>query len=160
MTQPRWSRQAACSCERQPGKPPQMMLLKAATDSTEHLRAMQNVQRLFHGAWTTAVLVALSDGPKHYKEIRDRIRSLVASDEDLDRRRVLHDSVLTRTLKTLTTKELIEREQKSASFPPSVEYALAPATAEALVAWNSVVDWARKHADLVTRTRRASVEDD
>jgi DNA-binding HxlR family transcriptional regulator len=154
MTQPRWSRQAVCSCGGQPGMPPQVTLPTAAKDSAEHLRALQNVQRLFHGEWTAAILVVLSDGPKHYKQIRDRIRSLVSTEKDLERRRVLHDSVLTRTLKSLTTKELIEREQKSTSFPPSVEYALTPATAEALAAWDSVVDWARKHADLVSRTRR------
>lgn len=154
MTQPRWSRQAACTCERKPGMLPQVALPKAATDSAEHLWALQNVQRLFHGEWTAAILVVLSDGPKHYKQIRDRIRSLVSSGDALERRRVLHDSVLTRTLKSMTTRELIEREQKSASFPPSVEYALTPATAEALAAWESVVDWARKNSDLVTRTLR------
>lgn len=154
MTQPRWSRQDACSCGGQPGMPPRVTLPRAATDSAEHLWAMQNVQRLFYGEWTVAILVALSDGPKHYKQIRDRIRSLTSSQSELEPGRVLHDSVLTRTLKSLTAKELIEREQKSASFPPSVEYALTPATAEALAAWGSVVEWARKHADLVTRTRR------
>lgn len=154
MTQSPCSRRAACSCGSQSEMRPQATLPNAATGSVEHLWALRNVQRLFHGEWTTAILVVLSDGPKHYKQIRDQIRFLLSSEHDRERGRVLHDSVLTRTLKSMTTKELIEREQKSASFPPSVEYALTPATAEALAAWESVVDWARRHSDLVTRMRR------
>lgn len=153
MTQPRWSRQPACTCEGQPRMTPQITP-KPARGTAEHLWALQNVQRMFDGQWTSAILVALSDGPQHYKQIRDRIRALTAPHNNLGRRRVLHDSVLTRTLKSMTAKELIERKQLRSSFPPSVQYALTPATAEALSAWDSVIAWARKHADLVARVRR------
>lgn len=153
MIQPRWSPPTTCACAGQPDPQPRSTETKAATDKMENLRALQGAQRLFDGEWTSAILVVLSDGPKHYKQIRDRIRSLTMPEVGRARGRVLHDSVLTRSLKSMTAKKLIERKQISASFPPAVQYSLTPATAEALSAWGCVINWARKHADLVTRVR-------
>jgi DNA-binding HxlR family transcriptional regulator len=154
MTEPRRSAQSACTCAGQLGPPPQVAWTKAATDKAENLRALQDAQRLFDGEWTSAILVVLSDGPKHYKQIRDRIHSLILAEYGPERpRRVLHDSVLTRSLKSMTAKKLIERNQISASFPPAVQYSLTTATAEALSAWGCVINWARKHSDLVGRVR-------
>lgn len=143
----------ACICAGQSGPPRQPAWSKAATDKVENLRALRDAQRLFDGEWTSAILVVLSDGPKHYKQIRDRIRSLTRPEGGRARGRVLHDSVLTRTLKSMTAKKLIEREQLPVSFPPAVRYSLTPATAEALSAWGCVINWARKHAELVARVR-------
>ena len=125
-----------------------------APEDAEFLRRLHDVAHLFNGEWTSAILLVLSDGPKHYTEIRDRIRSLATPDRWSGRHRKLHDSVLTRTLKTLTAHGLIEREQVSSGFPPSVRYTMSPATAELLAAWEPVVAWARTHADLITRAQR------
>lgn len=69
---------------------------------------------------------------------------------------LLHDWVLAKTLRAMTDRNLIERQQVPKVFPPSVHYALAPATVEALSAWESVIDWARKHPELIARGRRCS----
>jgi DNA-binding HxlR family transcriptional regulator len=153
MTEPQWSPQAEPVYAGFADELSCTAWANTAADGAEVFGVLQDVQRLFHGEWTAAILVVLSDGPKHYKQIRDHVRSLNLPDSWSGRPRVLHDGVLARTLKSMTAKELIDREQISASFPPSVRYALTPATAEALAAWTPVIDWARKHADLISRAR-------
>ncbi|PKV94743.1 HxlR family transcriptional regulator [Amycolatopsis echigonensis] len=117
----------------------------------EQLRKLSDVKRLFSGDWMHAVIVALADGPKHYKELLDTIRTLC--ERDRGHRRTLHESVLARTLKTMTADGLILRHQQSTAFPPSVQYSLSPETAEALDAMMPMVTWATKHADLIQRAR-------
>jgi DNA-binding HxlR family transcriptional regulator len=70
------------------------------------------------------------------------------------RPRVLHASVLTRTLKTMTADRLIVRDQEAGVFPPSVVYSLAPSTGEALEATQPLADWVSRHPDVVERARR------
>ncbi|MYW90512.1 helix-turn-helix transcriptional regulator [Amycolatopsis rubida] len=117
----------------------------------EQLCKLSDVKRLFSGDWMHAVIVALADGPKHYKELLDTIRTLC--EQDRGHRRTLHESVLARTLKTMTADGLIIRCQQSTAFPPSVQYSLSPATAEALDAMMPMVTWATKHAELIQRSR-------
>ncbi|PKV95536.1 MULTISPECIES: winged helix-turn-helix transcriptional regulator [Amycolatopsis] len=119
----------------------------------EQLRKLSDVKRLFSGDWMHAVIVALATGPKHYTELLDTIRTLSDAGQAQGRRRTLHESVLARTLKTMTADGLIIRRQESTAFPPSVQYSLSPATAEALDAMMPMVAWATKHADLIRRSR-------
>lgn len=122
------------------------------------LDTLDEVQRLFHGRWTTTILVVLRDGPKHYTEIRDAIRALPATEGQCAEHHVLHDSVLARNLKVLVSHQLIYREETPGAFPPSVRYVLNPAAGEALVAWQHVVDWAREHGDLMAPVRHGRGE--
>ncbi|MBE8519362.1 helix-turn-helix transcriptional regulator [Amycolatopsis sp. H6(2020)] len=131
-------------------------------EDAERLRKLHDAKQLFGGDWMTAILLALQSGPKHYTELLDMVGSLndaAAANNWSGRPRVLHASVLTRTLKTMTADHLIVRHQEPGVFPPSVVYTLAPATREALDAMQPLADWVSRHADIVDQARhRRSID--
>jgi DNA-binding HxlR family transcriptional regulator len=127
-----------------------------APKDTEKLRKLHDAKQLFSGDWMNPVLVALKDGPKHYTELAALVRAMNSADSDSwsGKPRVLHDSVLTRTLKAMTADGLILRHQEVGAFPPSVQYAISTATAEALDALEPMVAWVDRHPDLIERAQR------
>jgi DNA-binding HxlR family transcriptional regulator len=135
----------------------------ARTDA-EKLQKLHDAKQLFSGDWMNPVLVALKDGPKHYTELATLVRAMNSADSDSwsGKPRVLHDSVLTRTLKSMTADGLILRHEEVGTFPPSVQYAISTATAEALDALEPMVAWVGRHPDLIEhaqrRRRREKVE--
>ncbi|MEU4254319.1 helix-turn-helix domain-containing protein [Amycolatopsis sp. NPDC026612] len=131
-------------------------------EDAERLRKLHDARQLFGGDWMTAILLALKSGPKHYTELLDLVGSLndaAAANSWSGRPRVLHASVLTRTLKTMTADRLIVRDQEAGVFPPSVIYSLAPATQEALEAMQPLADWVSQHADIVDHARHRRSQD-
>lgn len=131
-------------------------------EDAERLRKLHDARQLFGGDWMTAILLALKSGPKHYTELLGMVGTLnnaAAANSWSGRPRVLHASVLTRTLKTMTADHLIIRDQEAGVFPPSVVYSLAPATREALDAMQPLADWVSRHPDIVDQARHRRRED-
>ncbi|RSD14798.1 winged helix-turn-helix transcriptional regulator [Amycolatopsis eburnea] len=125
-------------------------------EDAERLRKLHDAKQLFGGDWMTAILLALKSGPKHYTELLGMVGSLndaAAANSWSGRPRVLHASVLTRTLKTMTADRLIVRHQEPGVFPPSVVYTLTSDTREALDAMQPLADWVSRHGDIVEQAR-------
>lgn len=113
--------------------------------------------------WAPAILTALVDGPMHYKELLREVREHYSGEETNSRDGVLHDGILTKTLKVLTENGLLRRHQISGVFPPSVTYSLTTAARELLIAARPLAAWAERHhttrsarevtIDLTSKTR-------
>jgi diguanylate cyclase (GGDEF)-like protein len=91
---------------------------------------LYNLLQLFKGEWVPAILGTLADGPKHFSEILATIHSTAIGQPDSDR--WLHDSILTRTLRSMEEKELVVRHELQARFPKSTVYELTPLATELL----------------------------
>ncbi|WP_418153398.1 winged helix-turn-helix transcriptional regulator [Actinoalloteichus caeruleus] len=121
-----------------------------ATDE-EFLTRWYEVRSLLGDKWVPAVLLVLSAGPLRRVEILSTIRSYPLSVEWSEKVSVLHDSILTKVLKKLTDEGLLLREQKEEVFPPYVTYALTPAAREFVSAMGVLVEWARRHEEVIAR---------
>jgi diguanylate cyclase (GGDEF)-like protein len=112
--------------------------------------------QLLKGEWVPAVLGALADGPQHFSEILATIHNTAIGQPDSDR--WLHDSILTRTLRSMEEKKLVVRHEQPARFPKSTMYELTPLAATLLadlapaVQWGSTRD-AHGHSADTTGTR-------
>lgn len=123
---------------------------ESSRDVYDELYAVRN---LLDGEWALAVLYALARGPKRYGEISDRVQEYHHEDTWSNGHTVLHHSSLTRALDTLTKDELLLRDEKPRSFPPSVTYSLSTPAIQLMGATDPLVDWVRSHADLIARAQ-------
>lgn len=111
------------------------------------------VRNLLDGEWALAVLCALARGPKRYGEISEKVQEYHLEDPWSRGHTVLHHSSLTRALDMLTKDELLLRDEKPRSFPPSVSYSLTAPAVQLLKAADPLVDWAHAHADLIAQAQ-------
>ncbi|MFS8104096.1 diguanylate cyclase [Lentzea alba] len=95
--------------------------------------------QLFKGEWVPAILAALADGPQHFSEILATIHDTAIGQPDSDR--WLHDSILTRTLRSMEEKELVIRHEFPARFPKSTVYELTPLAEALLASLAPAVQW-------------------
>lgn len=119
----------------------------------EFLRDLYNVKRVFGDKWALPIIVALADGPLRRVDILSTINSHSVGAEWSDKSAILHDSILTRTLRKMTEEGLLIRTQKEDTFPPRVYYSLRPEVAEFLRVVEPVVAWARRNPELVARAQ-------
>jgi DNA-binding HxlR family transcriptional regulator len=118
-----------------------------------YLRDLYNLSYLFGDKWVKAIMLLLVDGPHRRVDILSKIRVHPVADEWSDKHDVLHDSILTRTLKKMTAEGLLIREETTDTFPHRVYYSLAPAAVEFLKAAEPAVEWARRHPELIARAQ-------
>ncbi|WP_090014983.1 diguanylate cyclase [Lentzea albidocapillata] len=112
--------------------------------------------QLLKGEWVPAILGALADGPQHFCEILATIHNTAIGQPDSDR--WLHDSILTRTLRSMEDKKLVVRHEQPARFPKSTMYELTPLAATLLAVLAPAVQWgstrdAHGHSADTTGTR-------
>lgn len=91
---------------------------------------LYNLLQLLRGEWVPAILGTLADGPQHFSEILATIHDTAIGQPDSDR--WLHDSILTRTLRSMEDKNLVVRHEQPARFPKSTMYELTPLAATLL----------------------------
>jgi DNA-binding HxlR family transcriptional regulator len=104
--------------------------------------------------WLPAILVALTEGPRHYSELLEEADYLHLGSDWSSRHGRLHASTLTRALKQLTEDGLIERHESREGFITAVQYRLAPAAEDLLNAVTSITEWAYQHTELIERARQ------
>lgn len=104
--------------------------------------------------WLPAILVALTDGPKHYTELLDQAGRFRPADGWSSRHSHLYESTLTRALRRLTADGLVTRDEQPGAFGATVRYSLTPAAAELLDAVRPLADWARRHDRLIAQARQ------
>jgi DNA-binding HxlR family transcriptional regulator len=92
----------------------------AVGDEQLLLRELYNLKYLFGDKWAPAIVVALARGRMRRVEILSTVNSYSIYEDWSDKRIVLHDSILTRTLKKMTTEGLLVRTESVESFPREV----------------------------------------
>lgn len=122
----------------------------------EFLRDLYNVKQLFGDKWTPAIISTLARGPMRRVEILSTINSYSVGEDWSDKRGVLHDSILTKSLKKMTTEGLLARNRRAETFPPKVYYSLTRDVLEFLEATEPVLEWARSHPELIARAQAYS----
>jgi DNA-binding HxlR family transcriptional regulator len=96
------------------------------------------------GKWGTLLLLALSEGPQRWSELRRRAVGI-------------SEKMLAQTLKTLEADGLVDRHASS-NIPPRVDYALTDAGAELTALIVPLVDWVADYAD--RRTEQTGADPD
>ncbi len=118
------------------------------------LQDWYSARAVFSAEWAPSIMFVLRDGPLHYTDILSTVRSLPAADGWRSRRYVLQESILTRTLKRMTSDGVLTRVQDARAFPPSVRYSLTEAAREMLEAVVPAADWVERHPEIVARAQR------
>jgi DNA-binding HxlR family transcriptional regulator len=83
--------------------------------------------------WSMLLVIVLGGRPHRYNELHRAVEGI-------------SQRMLTRTLRTLESDGLVEREVFP-TVPPSVEYSLTPLGASLLGPLSTLADWAVEHAD-------------
>jgi DNA-binding HxlR family transcriptional regulator len=93
--------------------------------------------------WAPSILVALLDGPLHYRQIKAIVSSRDVSGSAVKAHRPLHESSLSRTLGRMTRDGLLDRHEQVGAFPPSVTYSLTAKARAVLDAAVPLANWAQ-----------------
>lgn len=117
------------------------------------LGTIYDVRSLFSSKWALAITVVLMDGSLYYTDILERVRKLDVSVDWSDRHNVLHESVLTRTLKRMAAEGLLVREEGPTAFPPSVHYSISGETRTALEAMAQLADWGAANCHMIEQAK-------
>ena len=104
--------------------------------------------------WVPSILVALLDGPLHYRRSSPGWRRSHVSDSRTRRPRAFHESSLSRTLARMTEDGLLDREECPGAFPPSVTYALTAEARTIIDAAVPLATWAQRNHGMIRRTQR------
>ncbi len=122
-------------------------------DDRFFLRDMQDVKHIFGDKWTIPVMVALAGGPMRRSGILTTVDSY-SIDENWPRKAtVLHDSILTRTLRKMVAEGLVKRQELPDVFPRHVRYELRPEAMDFLERVRKVVGWSSDNAHVVVRAQ-------
>lgn len=124
---------------------------------TRYLQRARDLHHLLNGDWISHILVALSTGPLHYKDLYATVKELSTFDPWAGSEHPIPRRTLGRTLRRLVTAGLIVRHEERV-FPRSVIYSLTPAAEELLVRAGPLIGWAEEHQDLFERLQRAQAE--
>ncbi|SDJ01724.1 DNA-binding transcriptional regulator, HxlR family [Actinokineospora alba] len=116
------------------------------------LRAWCDLKYLFGDKWAPVILVTLQGGPMRRKEILSTISSYSIGKEWSDKH-VLHDSILARTLKTMTEEGLVTCTSDTMTFPHLVYYTLNPALSEYLEIAKALLPWVDAHPELIAHAQ-------
>lgn len=117
------------------------------------LRDVQNVKHIFGDKWTIPVMVALAGGPMRRAEIFATVDSYSIDENWPGKATVLHDSILTRTLRKMVAEGLVSRQELPDVFPRHVRYELRPEAIDFLERVRQVVGWSSDNAHVVTRAQ-------
>jgi DNA-binding HxlR family transcriptional regulator len=122
----------------------------------QFLRDLYSLKYLFGDKWAPAINVTLSHGPMRRAEILSTITSYSLGEEWSGRPAVLHDSILTRTLRKMTEEGLLVRTRDESTFPPKVFYSLTSEIVEFIELVKPLADWVRRNPGLVTQAQAYS----
>ncbi|WP_261571219.1 winged helix-turn-helix transcriptional regulator [Frankia gtarii] len=118
---------------------------------------LHDLRRTLGPGWLPDVLVALSGGPLAYTGLLRTLRSYEVPRGRRWPQPVIQEAVLTRTLRWMQRRGLVEREREPA-FPFGTVYWLSPAAKELTDLVAPMAQWAAAHEDLLEEDRRAWAE--
>jgi len=117
------------------------------------LRNVQDVKHIFGDKWTVPVMVALAGGPMRRAEILTTVDSYSIDENWPGKATVLHDSILSRTLRKMVAEGLVDRQELPDSFPRHVRYELRPEASDFLARVRQVVGWSAANAHVVANAQ-------
>jgi len=127
------------------------------TGDARYLERWRDLRHLLNGEWIIYILVALSAGPLHYKELHAAIQESITFDPWSGSVRKIGGRALGRTLRRLEAGGMILRHEERV-FPRSVVYSITPAATDLLARAQTIADWAEEHLDLFEQLRSAQLE--
>lgn len=120
---------------------PGHMDMPAMADGASDCRGVSELLGLVGDKWTIQVVVALSEQPRRFNDLKRQIGSV-------------SQQMLTRNLRLLERDGLIERTVRPTT-PPQVSYALTKLGSSLSGKVRPLADWAIEHRDLIRDNRRA-----
>ena len=111
---------------------------------TESINAVRDALYVLNGKWKILVIVALSTGPKRFKEIQRSVEGITPK-------------VLSKELRELELNEFIER-QVFDTIPVQIFYELTPHSDTLKEIIDSLVVWGKKHREYILKKRRLAEE--
>jgi DNA-binding HxlR family transcriptional regulator len=117
------------------------------------LRDAADVKHIFGDKWTIPVMVALAGGPMRRSEILTTVSSYSIDENWPGKATVLHDSILSRTLRKMVAEGLVARQELPDVFPRHVRYELLPEAADFLDRVRQVVGWSEHNAHVVANAQ-------
>lgn len=124
------------------------------TGDVRYLQRARDLRHLLNGDWISHILVVLSAGPLHYKDLYAAIQAASTFDPWTGSAHPIQSRALGRTLRHLETAGLVLRHVESV-FPRSVVYSLTPAAVDLLTRARPLIDWAEEHLDLIEHLQKA-----
>jgi DNA-binding HxlR family transcriptional regulator len=121
----------------------------------QFLRGLYNLKYLVGDKWAPAIIVALAGGKMRRVELRSTVKSYSIGAEwsRSGKPAVLHDTMLSRTLKNMTEKGLLVPARRTGTFPREVYYSLVPVVVEYLKVLEPAAEWARRNPDLIAQAQ-------
>ena len=104
---------------------------EAATCGLQECRAIKDTMDVLSGSWKLPTLVALSKGPKRFKEITKDVSGI-------------SDKMLSKDLKELEINHLVKRTVYD-TFPPKVVYSVTEHTHTLEKVMSALSDWGINH---------------
>jgi DNA-binding HxlR family transcriptional regulator len=118
---------------------------------------LHDLRRTLRPGWLPDVLVALAAEPLPYSELLRTLRSYEVPRGRRWPQPLIHEAVLTRTLRWMQRRGLVERARERA-FPFGTVYWLTPAAKELADLVAPMAQWAAAHEELLEVDRRAWAE--
>jgi len=101
------------------------------------LRAIRDAMETLSGGWKLQILLSLKNGAKRFGQISREVEGI-------------SDKMLSKELKSLEINLLVRRTVRD-SFPPAVEYTLAPHADSLQEVMLALSKWGRLHREEITR---------
>jgi len=109
------------------------------------IRAVKDALYVLNGKWKILVIIALSEGPKRFKEIERSIDGITPK-------------VLSKELRELELNEFIERKVFD-TVPVQITYELTPHSGSLKEIIGSLVVWGKQHRDYILKKRKSASQD-
>jgi len=100
------------------------------------LLPVRDALEVLNGKWKLPIIVALSFGPKRFKQIAKEVHGIT-------------DKMLSKELKDLEMNKLVKRNVYD-TFPPTVEYTITEHGQSLKNVINELKDWGVKHRKKIT----------
>lgn len=105
-----------------------------------NITAVKDSLYVLNGKWKILVIIALSEGPKRFKELERAIEGITPK-------------VLSKELRELELNEFVERKVYD-TIPVKVTYELTPYSDSLKEIINSLVVWGQKHRKYILKKRK------
>jgi len=109
------------------------------------INAVKDALYVLNGKWKILVIIALSEGPKRFKEIERSINGITPK-------------VLSKELRELELNEFIERKVFD-TVPVQIIYELTPHSDSLKEIIGSLIVWGKQHRDYILKKRRSAGSD-
>jgi DNA-binding HxlR family transcriptional regulator len=101
-------------------------------------------------------MVSLAGGPLRRLDILKTVNSYGIDVEWPGKPLVMHDSILSRTLRKMVDEGLLDRHETENVFPPQVSYSLRPEAAAFLRDLRGISGWSERNPHIVTSAQEYS----